>query len=86
MGLNVTDILLGGLAILSIVLAIISEENRIIAIGITFGLMTILVISNQEFKLNKLIENQKRLRDKLKIHEQLIDIKKEIALLKNGRK
>jgi len=88
MEIKTTDLILGILTILSLALAVISPEYRTIAIASAFILMIMGLISLQNFKMRDLIFEQKRLKEKLKIHEQLINIKKDIELLKekNGKK
>lgn len=90
MSLTIWDAILGTLAILSLVLAYVSEEYRIFAIIFAFVLFIILIISVQSFQLSSFQSNQKRFGEKLKIHESLIDIKSEIKELqkevfKNGK-
>ncbi len=79
------NIVLGILSALSFIWSYISKENRTIAIIIGFLLILFIFISEKNIKLQNLEENQKRLEEKLKIHEQLIDIKKDIELLKEKR-
>ncbi len=76
------NIVLGLLTILSFVWSYVSEENR--AIAIIFGfILTILIIISERNKNVQIIEIElKRLQEKLKIHEHLIDMKKDIELLK----
>jgi len=81
MELEVWDILLGGLTILSAVWAFISEQYRLLAIIISFILLTIVILSKQSSKIGDIIFEQKRLEEKLKIHEMLIEMKAEIKYL-----
>lgn len=76
------NIILGLLSFMSFIWSYISVENRTIAIVIGFMLTIIIFISEKNIKVQNLEEELKRLGEKLKIHEQLVDIKKEIALLK----
>lgn len=78
MELDIWDILLGILTILSASWAYISEKNRTIAIVLAFILITIIIISKQNKKIFDMNSEQKRLEEKLKIHEMLIDIKSDI--------
>ncbi len=80
------NFILGLLSILSFIWSFISEENRIIAITIGFILIIFILISEKNIKLENLENEQKRIEEKLKIHEQLIDIKSDIRLLKYGKK
>ena len=76
------NIVLGLLSILSFIWSFMSQENRIVAIVIGFVLIVFILISEKNVRLQKLEEGQKKLEEKLKIHEQLISIKKDIELLK----
>ena len=70
--------------------------NQINIIFTLIGLITIFIlivayflyrrIKESEERLDVQETEQKRLGEKLKIHEQLIDIKKDIGILKNGKK
>lgn len=82
MEIRIWDVIAFILSFLSFAWAIISEEFRILAITLSFLLGIILVISSQNSQINKIIYGQKKLEEKLKIHEQLIDIKAEIKNLK----
>tara|TARA_Y100000310_G_scaffold153755_1_gene153238 strand:+ start:2251 stop:2532 length:282 start_codon:yes stop_codon:yes gene_type:complete len=64
----------------------LSQDIRLAVIGgvLIFYLSISLFKFNR--RLNEQSSEQKRLEEKLKIHEQLIDIKKDIELLKNGKK
>ena len=83
---DILNIILGLLTVLSFIWAYISEQNRIIAIVIGFLLIVIILVSEKNIKLQQLTESQKRLQEKLKIHEQLIEIKKDIEILKERHK
>lgn len=85
MEVKATDIILGILAILSFVFSFVSERYRTILLIFTFVLTIIIIISLQEYKISELKARYGRLEEKLKIHEQLIDIKKDIELLKEKR-
>ncbi len=79
--------ILGLLTILSFVWSYISEDNRIIAIVIGLILIVFIFISEKSEKIIDLESEQKKLGEKLKIHEQLIEIKKDIEFLKQyGKK
>ena len=78
MDLDLWDLLLGCLTILSAIWAFISERYRLLAIIIAFVLVTIIVLSKQNQKIFEMCLEQKKLIEKLKIHEQLTDIKAEI--------
>ena len=81
MDIDIWDIILILLAILSSIWAFISKQYRIWAIIIAFILMTIIILSKQNKNIDSLIFEQNRLLEKLKIHEQLIDMKAEIKEL-----
>ena len=83
---RVTNIVLGFLTILSFIWSFISEENRILAVIIGFILIILIIFSEKNTKIQIIEEELKRLKEKLKIHEQLIDIKKDIELLKERRR
>lgn len=85
MEIKTTNIILGILSILSFVLAFLSQEYRLIAIALAFILAIIIIISAQEYKIKELKVSQAKLEEKLKIHEQLIEIKKDIEILKEKR-
>lgn len=80
--IKATNIALGIISLLSFALAFISERYRTTAIIIAFILLIIVLISTQEYKIAELGKRNQRLEEKLKIHEQLIEIKKDRALLK----
>ena len=67
-------------------------ETLIFLMGIlallTLGTTWILYkrLRESEESINKIEEEQKRLKEKLKIHEQLIDIRKDIEILKERGK
>ena len=75
------NIVLGAITLLSFVWAYLSENNRIIAIIIGFLLIVLILISERNEKLNALSEEQKKMGEKLKIHEQLTDMKADIKEL-----
>ena len=84
------NVILGILTLLSFIWSAVSKEYRIIAIVIGFMLLIFLIVSEQDTKVNEIFKDQKRVEEKLKIHEQLIDIKADIKYLKevkrNGKK
>lgn len=86
MKMRVLNIILGLLTVLSFVWAYLSEENRIIAAIIGFLLIMIILFSERNIKVQELAEEQKRLGEKLKIHEQLVDIKADIKYLQKRLK
>ncbi|MDO8459532.1 MAG: hypothetical protein Q7S74_00330 [Nanoarchaeota archaeon] len=75
------DIILGILTILSFILAFISEEYRIPATILAFVLMIVIIISLEHVKINEIATDNFKLHEKLKIYEQLIDIKSELKYL-----
>jgi len=79
--MKIWDIILGVLSILSIILALVSEEYRVLAIIFAFVLLIILLLSVFLMEIYSIKENQYRISEKLKIHEQLIDIKAEMKSL-----
>lgn len=79
---RVANIILGVITALSFVWAYVSEENRIIAIIFSFILIIILIISERNKEISMIKEDIKKLKEKLNIYEQLIDIKSDIKLLK----
>jgi len=81
MELRIFDMILGVLTILSLILAFISEEFRILAIIFAFVLMIVIIISIQNIKISSIILEHKKLQEKLKIHEHLIDIKVNTKIL-----
>tara|TARA_Y100000310_G_C20535726_1_gene740750 strand:- start:480 stop:764 length:285 start_codon:yes stop_codon:yes gene_type:complete len=60
----------------------VSEQFRLIAIAAIFLLFIGTTLSNFSSQITEQKEEQKRLGEKLKIHEQLIDIKRDIEVLK----
>lgn len=85
MEVAVVNILLGFLAFLSFVWAFFSPENRVIALIVGFTLFILIFLSEQNQTIKELADDQKRLEEKLKIHQQLIDIRSDIAMLKEQR-
>ena len=83
---RVLNVILGLLTILSFVWSYFSEENRIIAVIIGFLLIVLILVSEKNDKLYSVLENQKRIEEKLKIHEQLIDIKSRLLNLEGRNK
>lgn len=81
MELEIWDILLGLLTILSAIWAFISEEYRLVAIVLSFILVTIIIISKQNTKIFEVESQQKRTLERLKIYEMLVDIKSDIKQL-----
>lgn len=88
---NTEDITGTLLVIISILITLIiplplSQDFRL---AIIWAIL-IFYITISIFRFNRRLEeqekDQKRLEEKLKIHEQLIDIKKDIEILKNGKK
>ena len=91
MELDIFDVLLGLLTILSFVLAFVSEEYRILAIIFAFILMVLIALSKQNKKIGEIKFNQRRLSERLKIYEMFIDMKSDIKelqreVLKNGKR
>lgn len=82
MDARIINIILSTLTGLSFVWAYFSEENRIIGIILGFILIILIIISERNEDLASLKEDVRKLKDKLNIHEQLIEIKKNIELLK----
>jgi uncharacterized membrane protein YqjE len=78
---GIFNILLGLVAVLSFVWSVFSEQYRIIAIVLGFVLIIVMILSEQNSKIQNLVNEQKKLEEKLKIHEQLIDIKSDIKEL-----
>lgn len=68
-------------SIASFIWSIFSEQYRIIAVLIGFVLIIIILVSEQNKRVNSLLNEHKRLEEKLKIHEQLINIKADIQEL-----
>jgi len=81
MELDALDIILALLAILSAIWAFVSEQFRILAVIIAFTFLAIVILSKQSQKISEITSEQKRINEKLKIHEQLIDIKADIKEL-----
>lgn len=77
----VLNLLLGLLATLSFVWAFFSEQYRIIAIVLGFILIVIIMLSEQNNKIQSLSEENKKFNEKLKIHEQLVNMKADIQEL-----
>jgi len=75
------NIILGLLSVISFTWSFISAENRTIAITIGFILLLLLTISDKNKKVQQIENEQKRLKEKLNIHQQLIDIKADIKNL-----
>ena len=83
---SITNIILGALTILSFIWAYLSEENRIIAIMFGFILVILIIISERNENIRIIEKSLQKLEEKLKIHEQLIDINADIKLLKERDK
>ena len=81
MELDALDIILALLAILSAIWAFVSEQFRILAVIIAFTFLAIVILSKQSQKISEITSEQKRINEKLKIHEQLINIKADIRYL-----
>jgi hypothetical protein len=87
---GIFNILLGLIAVLSFVWSVFSEEYRIIAIMLGFVLIIVIILSEQNSKVKDLINEQRKVEEKLKIYEQLINMKANIKELqkkvfKNGK-
>lgn len=76
------NVILGLLGVLSFIWSYFSPENRVIALIIGFTLFILIFLSEQNEKIKEMSLTQQKLDEKLKIHEQLIDIKKDIEILK----
>ena len=85
MEFRATNLILALLGVVSIVWAVFSEEQRIIAIVIAFILLMVIILSEQNYKIDSIYNEQNRIEEKLKIHEQLINIKADIELLKRKK-
>ena len=82
MELKVLDMFLIVLSVLSFVWSFFSEEYRLLALVLGFVFIIVAVMSVKNEKIEVMFEEQRKLGEKLKIHEQLIDIKKDIEILK----
>ena len=80
------NIILGLLGILSFIWSYFSPENRTIGVIIGFALFILIFLSEQNERIKEMSLQQQKLEEKLKIHEQLIDIKKDIHILKEKNK
>ena len=83
------DVIISLLGILSFIWSFFSPENRVIAIIVGFALFILMFLSEQNQRIKEIISEHRGLEEKLKIHEQLIDMKAEIKNLKeiiNGKK
>lgn len=78
---RIVNLILGFLSVLSFIWSFLSEQHRLIAIVIGFVFLMIIITSEKNIKIQEITEEQKRLGEKLKIHEQLIDIKADIRVL-----
>ena len=67
---------------LSLILAI-EEKYRILAVAITVGVIIFYLIEGISRDVETWARKTKRLEEKLKIHEQLIEMKADISYLKN---
>lgn len=81
MEFDILDIGLAFIALLTFILSYFSEQYRIIAIMAGFILIIMVMMSNQNKKIQDMKEEQKRLQEKLKIHESIINIKADIQEL-----
>ncbi len=79
---KILDLILALFGILSFVWSFFSSENRVIAIIVGFALFILMFLSEQNQRIKEIISEHRRLEEKLKIHEQLIDMKAEIKNLK----
>lgn len=86
MELKTSNILLVVLSLSSFIWSVISPEFRTPAMMIGFVMLVLLILSEQNTKLEILSAEYSRLNEKLKIHEQLIDIKADIKELKRKNK
>ena len=80
---RILNLILGLFFILSFFWAIISEEQRITAMVIGFILISIIIVSEKNIRIKILEEEQIKLKEKLNIHEQLINIKADLKELQN---
>lgn len=80
------NIILGLFGVLSFIWSYFSKENRIIGIIVGFTIFILIFLSEQNQRIEDLTSQQKKSEEKLKIHEQLIDIKKDIELIKEKLK
>ena len=76
------NIILGLLGMPSFIRSYFSPENRIIGAIIGFALFILIFLSEQNEKIKDIESLEKKLEEKLKIYEQLINIKKDIDILK----
>lgn len=81
---KVLNIILGLFGVLSFIWSYFSIENRVIAVIIGFTLFILIFLSEQNEKIKEISSMQQKQEEKLKIHEQLIDIKKDIEILKEA--
>ncbi len=79
---RIINIILGTLTGLSFIWAYLSENNRIIGIILGFILMILIIISEKNKDIAIIKEELKKLKEKLNIHQQLINIKKDIEIIK----
>ena len=86
MELKTSNILLIVLSISSFIWSVISPEFRTPAMMIGFVMLVLLIISEQNMKIESITSEYFRLNEKLKIHEQLIDIKADIREIKRRNK
>jgi hypothetical protein len=86
MKIDIWDIILGVLTFLSVIWAIISEPYRILAIIISFVLLTIIIISKQNMEISIISSELKRIEEKLKIHESIRNIEARLISLEKGCK
>lgn len=82
---RILNAILAILSITSFVWSYFSKENRIIGVVISFLLIILILISEKNIKIKELEIEQKKLGEKLKIHEHLIDIKADIKELQQKR-
>jgi hypothetical protein len=85
MELNTTNIILAFITVLSFVWSYFSEQNRIVAVILGFVLLLIIILTAQDKKIESIEKEQRRLEEKLKIYEQLINIKADIKELQRRK-
>jgi len=78
--MKIWDLIIGILTFLSLMLAFISEEYRIIAIIFAFVLSIILIVSLQSLEISNLKLEQRKLSEKLKIYKRLAKIEERLKI------
>lgn len=88
--ISIISVIMGLISLYPFYKNVLSIESLILIGG---GLIVVILISTVQDKtssleeiVSKLLVEQKRLKEKLKIHEQLVDIKSDINTLKNVKK